>query len=61
MTALQESRESTTVSAVSNRLVADIAREAYAELFPDGTFVTSVDTFQSAVTQRVQQYQLGPG
>jgi len=44
---------------VSDRLVADIAREAYAELFPDGTFVTSVDAFQSAVAQRVQQYQLG--
>jgi len=58
MTGLQDSGESTTVSGVSDQLVADIAREAYAELFPDGTYVTSVDAFQSAVAQRVQQYQL---
>ena len=58
MTVLQDSGGSTTVATVSDRLVADIAREAYAELFPDGTFVTSVDAFQSAVAQRVQQYQL---
>ena len=59
MTAIRERGESTTVFPVTDRLVADLAREAYTQLLHNSEFVTSADGFQSAVTQRVQRYQLG--
>jgi hypothetical protein len=46
-----------TVDTVRDRLVADVAREAYVDLFADGEFVASLSAFQSAVAKRVQQYQ----
>lgn len=55
--ALREDETPLTVASIRDRLVADVAREAYAELFPDGEFVTSISGFQSAVAERVQRYQ----
>lgn len=46
-----------TVDAIRDRLVADVAREAYAELFADGVFVASLAAFESAVAERVQRHQ----
>jgi hypothetical protein len=55
---LRDGAHQPTVASIRDRLVADIAREAYAELFPDGEFIASVTAFQSAVAKRVQQHQL---
>lgn len=46
-----------TVDAVRDRLVADVARESYADLFSDGAFVVSLSAFESAVAERVQRQQ----
>jgi len=46
-----------TVDGIRDRLVADVAREAYAELFADGEFVASLTAFESAVAELVQQHQ----
>ncbi len=55
--ALQADGQPVTVDTVGDRLVADVAREAYVDLFVDGEFVTSLSAFQSAIAERVQQYQ----
>ena len=55
--ALRADRHPVTVDTVRDRLVADVAREAYVDLFVDGEFVTSLSAFQSAIAERVQQYQ----
>lgn len=55
--ALESSGQPLTVASIRDRLVADVAREAYGELYPDGTFVGSLDGFRSAVAERVQQHQ----
>jgi hypothetical protein len=47
---------SVTVDEVRDRLVADVAREAYAELFADDAFVASLTAFESAVAERVQRH-----
>lgn len=56
---LGDSGGSPTVATIRDRLVADLARESYATLYPDGTFVADMDGFQSAVAERVQQRQFG--
>lgn len=47
---------SLTVDSIRDRLIADIARESYVDLFPDGEFVASMDEFRSLVGERVQEY-----
>lgn len=54
---LQADGHSVTVDTIRDRLVADVAREAYVDLFVDGEFVASLSAFQSAVAERVQQHQ----
>lgn len=54
---LRDAGEPVAVSSVRDRLVADVAREAYTALFSDREFVASVPAFQSAVAERVQQHQ----
>jgi hypothetical protein len=54
---LRDDERVTTVDAIRDRVVADIAREAYAELYPEGVFVASASAFESAVAERVQQHQ----
>jgi hypothetical protein len=54
---LRDSGRALTVDAIRDRVVADVAREAYAELYPDDAFVASVSAFESAVAERVQQHQ----
>ncbi len=54
---LRESERSLTVTTIRDRLVADLARESYATLYPDGTFVADMAAFQSAVAERVQRRQ----
>ncbi|MDS0261051.1 hypothetical protein NDI56_16760 [Haloarcula sp. S1CR25-12] len=55
--AVDDDGASVTVDAIRDRLVADVVREAYAELFADGEFVASLTAFESAVAERVQQHQ----
>ena len=45
------------VDRIRDRLVADVAREAYAELFPDGEFVASLSASESVVADRAQRCQ----
>lgn len=52
---LGDSGGSPTVTTIRDRLVADLARESYATLYPDGIFVVDMDDFRSAVAERVQQ------
>lgn len=54
---LRDSDNPLTVDAICDRLVADVAREAYAELFSDEEFAVSHDEFRSAVAERIQQHQ----
>jgi hypothetical protein len=56
-TALRDSDHSLTVAAIRDRLIADVARELYADLFSDGEFVVSVAAFRSAVAERIQQHR----
>ncbi len=56
ITELHESGQSPTIDAIRNRLVANVAREAYTTLYPGDKFVASVPEFESAVAERVQQY-----
>jgi len=51
--------DGTSVSEIRDRLVADIAREAYVELFAGGAFVGPLADFESAVAERVQRHQSG--
>jgi hypothetical protein len=51
---------SLTVDSIRDRLVADVARESYVDLFSDGEFIASLSAFDSAVAERVQQYQFSP-
>jgi hypothetical protein len=53
--ALRTEGHSVTVEAVRDRLVSDVARESYVDLFSDGEFVASLSAFQSAVAERVQK------
>ena len=55
--AMSGDARSMTVAGIRDRLVADVAREAYAELCADGDFVVSATAFESAVAERVQRYQ----
>jgi len=55
--ALRAGDQPVSVDAIRDRLIADVARESYAALFSDGEFVASLSAFQSAVGERVQQYQ----
>ncbi|WP_254274618.1 hypothetical protein [Haloarcula marina] len=55
--ALQADDQSLTVDAVRNRLVSEVARESYVDLFSDDEFVASLSAFESAVAERVQQNQ----
>lgn len=57
MQTLRDNGEPVTVSSVRDRLVTDVAREVYAELFSGGEFIASVTAFESAVAERVQQHQ----
>ncbi|WP_058992414.1 hypothetical protein [Haloarcula sp. CBA1127] len=54
---LQADGHSVTVDTIRDRLVANVAREAYVDLFVGGEFVASLSAFQSAVAERVQQHQ----
>ncbi len=60
VTKLREDRRSPTVGAVRDRLIADVAREAYGSLYADGEFVVSTREFEAALAERVQQ-QLSTG
>ncbi|MFC6974796.1 hypothetical protein ACFQL1_09050 [Halomicroarcula sp. GCM10025709] len=55
--ALREGDQSVTVDTIRDRLVADVTRESYADLFSEEEFLTSLSAFQSAVAERVQQHQ----
>lgn len=55
--ALRAGDQSVTVDTIRDRLIADVVREAYRELFSDGEFVASLSAFQSAIAERVQQHQ----
>jgi hypothetical protein len=57
---LRENEQSPTVDAIRNHLIADIARESYGQLYPDGEFVASTREFEAAVAERVQQQQFNP-
>lgn len=59
--ALGEDGRSVTVDTIRDRLVADVAREAYVVLFADGDCVVSPDAFRSAVAERVQHHQFESG
>lgn len=50
-----------TVETVTDRLVDDVAREAHAELYVDGEFVSSTSAFRSAVAERVHRRLSGSG
>jgi hypothetical protein len=54
---LRDDGQKLTVDAIRDRIVADVAREAYATLYPDGEFVTSERAFESAVAERVQRHR----
>ena len=54
---LQGGEQSVTVDTIRDRLIANMTRESYADLFSDGEFVVSLPRFQSAVAERVQQHQ----
>lgn len=58
---LRESERPVTVDAVRDRLVEDVAREAYVDLYSDGEFVSSIDAFRSAVAERVHKQQSSSG
>ncbi|WP_276410017.1 hypothetical protein [Haloarcula halobia] len=53
--ALRVDAQAATVDAVCDRLVSEVARESYVDLFSDGEFVASLSAFRSAVAERVQQ------
>lgn len=55
--ALRAGDQSVTVDTIRDRLIADVARESYQDLFSDGEFVASLSAFQSAIAERVQQHQ----
>ena len=55
--ALRADGHPVTVDTVRDRLVSDVARESYVDLFADGEFVASLSAFQSAIAERVQQHQ----
>lgn len=57
ITAMRGGDCSLSVDVIRDRLVATLAREAYADLFPNGECSTSLAAFESAVAQRVQRYQ----
>lgn len=57
ITELRASSQSPTIDAIRDRLVATVAREAYATLYPGDEFVASAPEFESAVAERVQQYR----
>jgi hypothetical protein len=57
--ALRAAEHPVTVDTVRDRLIADVAREEYVDLFVSGDFLASLSAFQSAVAERVQQYQFG--
>ncbi|MFC7135363.1 MULTISPECIES: hypothetical protein [Salinibaculum] len=59
--ALRDSGQSVTVDGIRDRLIADIAREAYSELYSDGEFIASLSAFRSRVGERVQQHQFDTG
>lgn len=48
-----------TVEAALERVLADVAREAYASLFRDGELVAEERAFRSAVAERVRRYLEG--
>jgi len=54
---LREEDRSVTVDTIRDRLIADVTRASYADLFSDGTFLASLSAFHSAVAERVQQHQ----
>lgn len=55
--ALRAEERSVTVDTIRDRLVADVARESYVDLFSDGDFLASLSEFESTVAERVQQHQ----
>jgi len=55
--ALGDDEQSLAVETIRDRLVADVVREAYIDLYSDGTFVASLPAFRSAVAERVQHHQ----
>jgi len=60
ITMLQRGDDEVSVDTIRDRLVTDVAREAYVDLFSDGEFVASSTAFRSAVAERVQQHQFTP-
>lgn len=54
--ALTEHGQTPTVDEIRTRLIADVAREAYAHLRGGNTHITSTQEFQSSVAERVQKY-----
>ena len=57
---LRAGGHSLTVDTIRDRLLADVARESYVDLFSDGELVVSNSAFQSAVAERVQRHQFTP-
>ena len=54
---LREEEDSVTVDTIRDRLIADVTRESYTDLFSGGEFLASLSAFHSAVAERVQQHQ----
>jgi hypothetical protein len=55
ITRLEGAGEAPTVGTARDRIVADVAREHYADLYHDDDPVVSMDTFGSLVAERVQR------
>jgi len=53
---LTEHEQPPTVDAIRDRLIADVAREAYAHLRGDNAHITSMPEFRSVVAERVQKH-----
>ena len=55
--ALRDRGHTPTVDAIRDQLVADVAREAYTNLYHDDDFVVPPDAFHAAVGERVQKHR----
>jgi len=55
--ALHDRGHTPTVDTIRDQLVADVAREAYTDLYRDDDFVVSPDAFHAAVGEQVQKHR----
>jgi hypothetical protein len=57
ITRLDAAGESPTVATIKDRIVTDVTREHYADLYRDDASVVSMETFASLVAERVQRFR----